>query len=131
MKFSGISRAQLLKELKAEAEVLTACVANCIASVRWHFEGELRHVRAFIEYLTATPSNVAQTVSKAPRCSFHKAIRRVFAIAREHGLDTRADEPMRAAVGRALGRSIESRDELNGGDWQAVGDMMKRGVLAW
>ncbi len=132
MEFSGISRAQLVKELREELEVLTACVANCVASVRWHFEGELRHVRAFIAYLVGSVANVAQTGKESQtRCTFHKAIRRTFAIAKDRGLDVKDETGMRAAFGRALGRQIESRDELTGGDWQAVGDMMKAGALSW
>ena len=131
MKFSGISRDQLLKELREESEVLTACVANCIASVRWHFEGELRHVRAFIEYLLKPTENVAQTATDRTRCTFHKAIRRTFAIAKDRGLDVKDETGMRAAIGRAIGRNIASRDELGANDWQAVGDMMKAGALSW
>ena len=129
--FSGISRAQLLKELKAERDVLTACVANGLPLVRAHFASELRAVVGFIEYLTATPPNAPQTATNRPSCAFHTVIRRTFAIAREHGLDTRADEAMRGAIGRALGFTIASRDELNGLQWAQVGDKIKSGALCW
>ncbi len=78
----------------------------------------------------ATVAPAAASVSR-PRCTFHKAIRRCYAISRDLGLDTRSDEAMRRAFGRALGRTIETREAMNASDWQAVGDMMKRGVLAW
>lgn len=38
---------------------------------------------------------------------------------------------MRRAFGRALGREVTTREELNGNDWEAVANMMKRGTLAW
>ncbi len=103
--FNGISRAQLVAELKAERDVLTACVSSCATVARAHFQRELSHVVAFIEYLAATPPNAPQT----GKCAHYKEIRRCFAIAREHGLDTRADEAMRAAIGRQLGFTVETR----------------------
>ncbi len=68
------------------------------------------------------------------RCAYRKKIRavsRAFAIAIVRGLDVKDEPAMSRAFGRALGRQIESPDEMNGDDWQAVGDMMKRGALAW
>lgn len=127
MKFNGISRAQLVAELKAERDILTACVSSCATVARAHFASELRDVLAFIEYLAATPPNAPQT----GKCAHSKEIRRCFAIAREHGLDTRANEPMRAAIGRALGCSVETREVLNGLQWRKVGDKIKSGHLAW
>ena len=62
--FSGISRAQLVCELKAERDVLTACVSNCLPLVRSHFERELRDVVAFIEYLAAAPHNATQRAAQ-------------------------------------------------------------------
>ena len=53
--FNGISRAQLVAELKAERDILTACVSSCATVARAHFASELRDVLAFIEYLAATP----------------------------------------------------------------------------
>ncbi len=65
-----------------------------------------------------------------PRCPHYRAVKRAFAIAREKGLDVRDSEAMRAAFGRCLGRTVETRECMNGGEWQAVGDAIKRG-LAW
>ena len=65
------------------------------------------------------------------RCPHYKAIRRAFAIATELGLDTRADEAMRAAFGRFLHRDVPTREVLNGRDWMLIGDAMKRHQLAW
>jgi len=124
MKFSGISRAQLVRELKEERDVLSRCVANCLPIVRAHFAAELGDVVAFIEYLSAVPES-------ARRCPHYRAIRRTFAIAKDRGLDVKDESAMRRAIGRALGRTIESRDELGASDWQTVGDLMKRGALAW
>lgn len=129
--FNGISRAQLVAELKAERDVLTACVLSCATVARAHFQRELRDVLAFIEYLAAVPQNTPQTGKESQRCAHSKEIRRCFAIAREHGLDTRADEAMRAAIGRQLGFTVETREVLNGYQWKQVGDMVKRGALAW
>ncbi len=131
MEFSGIRRAQLVRELKEEAQLLERCIASCLACVRWHFERELRDVQAFIAYLLKPTVNVAQTGKERARCSFHKEIHRTFAIARDKGLDTKDHAAMRRAFSLALGRPIETREELGAGDWQAVGDWIKRGTLAW
>ena len=131
MKFSGISRAQLVRELEAERDVLTACAAKGLPIARAHFAGELRDVQAFLEYLTAAPENTPQSATARPRCAHYRAIRRAFAIARERGLNVKDESEMRRAFGRALGREVTTREELNGRDWSLCADMMKRGALAW
>lgn len=72
----------------------------------------------------------AASVSRS-RCPFYRAVKRCFAIARDAGLDTKADEAMRAAFGRCLGRSISSREELDGRDWMLIGDCIKARRLTW
>jgi hypothetical protein len=66
-----------------------------------------------------------------PRCSWVAAIRRCFGLAKGAGLDTKADEAMRAAIGAMLGRAVASRSELSASDWLDVGDGIRRGELAW
>ena len=66
-----------------------------------------------------------------PRCSWVAAIRRCFGIAKGAGLDTKADEAMRAAIGAMLGRVVASRSELTAHEWLSVGDGIRRGELAW
>ncbi len=95
-----------------------------------------RVLEAWAQEVTQTPqptppAPVASVRSQTAPCAFHKAIRRCYAIAKDCGLNVKDEPAMRRAFGRALGHNIESRDELNGNDWQAVGDMMKRGALAW
>jgi hypothetical protein len=89
-----------------------------------------------IEAVLAAPvlarhSATAQQETAKPRCLWAVAIRRAFGIAKGAGLDTRADEPMRAAVGRYLGRAVATRSALTAGDWLSVGDGIRRGELAW
>jgi pyrroline-5-carboxylate reductase len=79
----------------------------------------------------ATSQNVAQEAVAAPRCVHFKSIKRVYAIARDAGLNVKADEAMRAAFSRFLGRAISSREELNGRDWLLIGDAIKARHLAW
>jgi len=140
MKFSeiSISRAELVAELKAYRAKLVGDAEFFAVNVGWWGRAKLDAVKAelnavceLLASLVGKVAKAAQTGTNRPRCAFHKEIRRVFAIARDKGLDTKDDEAMRASFGRSLGRRIESRDELNGGDWQAVGDLMKRGTLAW
>lgn len=86
--------------------------------------------QAATAHKNAAPVALPAASESRPRCPHYRAIRRAFAIAREKGLDTRADEAMRAAFGRCLGRTVETRECMNGAEWQAVGDAIKRG-LAW
>jgi Tfp pilus assembly protein PilE len=79
----------------------------------------------------AAPAALVVASVSSARCPFYRSIRRAYAIARDLGLDTKADDAMRAAFGRCLGRTIKSRDELNGGDWMLLGDAMKARRLAW
>jgi DNA-binding Lrp family transcriptional regulator len=88
---------------------------------------ELDAVRAFIAYLVP----VAAKPEKAPRCAFYREIRRCYAIAREAGLDVKADARMRAAFSRFLGREVETRETLRAGDWLLVADAIKSRRLAW
>ncbi len=131
MDYSGISRAQLVRELKEEASVLECCTAKCLPCVRAHFERELSDVQAFIAHLVESGANVVQTGKERKRCPHYKAIRRCYAIAKDRGLNVKDEPAMRRAFGRALGREVTTREELGASDWQAVGDMMKRGTLAW
>jgi hypothetical protein len=81
--------------------------------------------------LVVVPANVPQNEAQRARCPFYRSIRRAYAIARDAGLDTKADDAMRLAFGRCLGRAIASRDELNGSDWSLIGDAIKARRLAW
>jgi hypothetical protein len=104
--------------------------ASLAAMMPAHIEAPAIAPQAATARDNAAPVALPATSESRPRCPHYRAIRRAFAIAREKGLDTRADEAMRAAFGRCLGRTVETRECMNGGEWQAVGDAMKRG-LAW
>jgi hypothetical protein len=81
--------------------------------------------------MTRTAANTPGIKPSAPRCSFYKSIRRAYAIAKDAGLDTRADDAMRAAFAAFLGRSVPTRETLNARDWLLVGDAIKSRRLAW
>lgn len=81
--------------------------------------------------LPAPSESPAQKPAGGMRCAHYKSIRRAFAIAREAGLDTKADEAMRAAFSHFLGRAVETREALSGGDWMLVGNAIKARRLAW
>jgi hypothetical protein len=130
----SISREQLESELREYSQTL-ALVAGVksapIAAAQ--AREELPHVLAFIAQLEAMPATAkaAPQRAKAPRCAWYREIRRCFAIAREAGCDVKADEAMRAAFSRFLGRSIESRETMNAADWLLVGNEIKAHRLAW
>ncbi len=65
------------------------------------------------------------------RCNHYKAIQTFMAIAREAGLNTSAKDRCRGAVGALLGRRIESRADLTGAEWAAMGAAIKAGKLIW
>ncbi len=75
----------------------------------------------------------AVKAAKPARCPHYKLIRRFFAIAREAGLDTSqsAKPQMRHALETAMGRCVNSRSEVSAGEWQMLGDAIKRRQLAW
>ncbi len=138
MDYSGISRAQLIEELRAYQAQLVGDVEFFAVNVGWHgrakldaVKAELQDVCTFLASLVGKVATVAQRATNRPRCAFHKVIRRTFAIARDKGLDTKDDEAMRASFGRSLGRRIETREEMNGADWAYVARQVQRGVLAW
>ena len=138
MNCSGNGRAQLVEELRGYELQLVGDVEFFAVNVGWHgrakldaVKAELQDVRAFLASLVAAPEKAAQSATNRPRCAHYKAIRRTFAIAKDRGLNVKDEAAMRWAFGRALGRTIETREEMTGNDWQAVGDMMKRGALAW
>lgn len=93
-----------------------------------------RVLEAWAQEVAQTPQPtppVASVPSQTAPCAHYKAIRRTFAIAKYRGLNTNNESAMRRAFGRALGRPIESRAEMSGGDWTTCADMMKRNALAW
>ncbi len=75
---------------------------------------------------------VSAKVAK-PRCPHYKAIQAFVAVAREAGLNTNANakDRCRGAVGALLGRRIESRADLTGAEWAAMGAAIKAGKLVW
>lgn len=101
-------------------EVLAERMAQAEALVQAAFE---------VAEVEAAPIK-AKAEPKKP-CSFHRFIRRFYAIARDKGLDLKDGDGMRAAFSNYLGREVSSREELNGADWEYLGNAVKRGLLAW
>lgn len=147
MKFSGINQTQLVTELKLYRVQLQGDVEFFAVNVGWHgrakldaVKAELRAVCEFIVYLVesganADAPNIAHYATARVRCPHYKAIRHTFAIAKDRGLNMKDKPVMRAAFARAfaraLDRTIASRDEMNGGNWDYVVRQMHRGSLAW
>ncbi len=75
----------------------------------------------------------AAPVAAKPRCAHWKAIKRVYAIAREKGLDTSkaGKARMRNAMENTLGRCVNSRGEYTGADWMKFGDWVKSDAARW
>ncbi len=138
MKFSGISRAQLLEELKAYQAQLQGDVEFFSINVGWWgrakldaVKAELSDVLAFIAYLLKPTENVAQTGSNRTRCPHYHVIRRAFAIARDKGLNVKDEDAMRSAIALQLGMPVPSRDVLGAWHWKIIGDLIKADMLVW
>ena len=129
-----ISKEQLIEEMRGYQAQLQGDVEFFACNVGWYGRAKLEAVKAelkaVVEFLGYLVGKVAKVTNRT-RCSFHKEIRRAFAIAKDCGLNVEDKPAMRRAFGRALGRRIETREEMNASDWQTVGRMMKRGALAW
>lgn len=123
---SASEAASMLDEEIARWERFHATQAAHLAAMMPAIAPELATARE-----NAAPVALPVASVSRPRCPFYRAIRRCFAIARDLGLDTKADEAMRAAFGRYLGRAISSREELDGSDWMLIGDALKARRLAW
>ena len=90
--------------------------------------------------LEAAPVVVEAPAVEAPtakpvkaRCKHFKAIQTFFAIARDAGLDTSAaaKPKMRHAMETFMGRCVDSRAEVTGAEWAAMGAAIKSGKLFW
>jgi hypothetical protein len=132
-----MERQALIAELERHAETLEL---QTTLDILLELEAELRDVRAFLAYLATQPleaelpapvAKVAQKPASAPRCPHYKAIRRVYAICKEIGLNTKADAAMRRAFENFLIRPVPSREVLDGRDWDAIGTAIKAGELCW
>lgn len=130
------------KEVIAEIEEYAATLERGITlavetgkdAIEAYFRAEVANARAFLAFHApkpAAPKQSAQREASAPRCSFHREIRRAFAIMREAGLDAKNSDAMREAFARFLGREITSREELTGNEWNWLGSAIKRRELAW
>jgi DNA-binding Lrp family transcriptional regulator len=130
----SISREQLESELREYSQTLAlvATVKSAPLAAKEARE-ELPHVLAFIAHLEAMPATPQAASTRAPkvRCAWYREIRRCYAIAREAGLDVKADAKMRASFSRFLGRAIESREELRAGDWYLIASEIKAHRLSW
>lgn len=94
----------------------------------------IEYVLRVLEFAQAIEAAQAVAVKPARvRCPWYREIRRAYAIAREAGLDTSedADQAMRDAFARYLGRAVPSRETLHGGDWARVANAIKGRRLAW
>lgn len=132
----GLTVAQALEAAKAER-------ADREANFRyWALRGpvgrgyhtackRIEAIEYVIAVLDAAQLPAAPVAERAPRCPFYREIRRCYAIAREAGLDTEADEAMRAAFARYLGRTVPTRETLCGADWARVANAIKGKRLAW
>lgn len=65
------------------------------------------------------------------RCAHYKAIQAFAATARATGLDMKAKDRSRGAVGALLGHRIESRADLTGAQWAQATAAIKAGNLFW
>lgn len=65
------------------------------------------------------------------RCGHYQAIREFFAVAREKGLDTKAQERARGAIGVVIGRRIESRADMTADEWIEATYALRLGFLTW
>ena len=97
------------------------------------FDAVAATVAAMLQSAAAKAARAIATVKaeSAPRCAFYREIRRCYAIAREAGLDVKADAKMRESFSRFLGREIESREELRAGDWYLIASEIKAHRLSW
>lgn len=79
------------------------------------------------------PAAVAPEPKRAvkPRCPHYAEVKRFMAAAREKGLDVRAKDRSRAAVGMLLGVRVETRADLTGRDWMQATAAVKSGRLFW
>lgn len=132
----GLSLADALEVAKARYEELHAIYKLNALDRRNEVEfcnarAAVLRVALIIEVLEAGIVQEAAQAVKAPRYPFYREIRRAYAIAREAGLDTKADEAMRAAFASILGRKVPSRETMNGRDWLLVGNAIKERRLTW
>jgi hypothetical protein len=118
---------ELIAEITEYADTLTLGIALAVETdkpaIEKYFRSEVANARAFLAYHAPKPT--------APRCPHWNCIKRAYAIMREAGLNSKADAAMRAAFSRYLGREVESRDTLSGGEWLLLGDAIKGNRLAW
>ncbi len=145
--FAGVLRAaradvQQVEERRADypadtyGEVLKSYhTALTQAEKDFRFEWQACQALEELAAMPDTPAQAAPVATSKPqeRCPHWKAIKRVYAIAKERGLDTsRAGKArMRHTMESTLGRCVNSRGEYSGADWQAFGDAVKSGRAAW
>lgn len=96
-----------------------------------HYEVLAEGARESAQREAAQPVAKVKAQPAKARCPHYTAIKTFMAIAREHGLDTNAKDRCRGAVGVLLGRRIESRADLTGAEWAAMGAAIKAGKLCW
>jgi len=115
------------------SRVLFSCVAETVAAMLKSEAQNAAQAPQSCEAVnvSAASQNVAQGAVAAPHSPRVKSFRRVFAVAREAGLDIRADAPMRDAFSRFLGRHVESRAALQPADLLLISNAIKTHQLSW
>jgi hypothetical protein len=115
-----LSRARYIGSTVEELNELEAELVRC----QKDFTMEWKAVRVLQEL--AAP----EVEPQKPVCDY-RVIRRFYAICKDFGLNQKEDERMRGAMSMFFRRRIGSRTELTRDNWQAAGDAIKRGLLAW
>lgn len=109
---------------KAQAEKYERFAASAQASVQ---QPETAPV---VVQPVATVAPVAAKAVK-PRCPHYAEIRRFMATSRAKGLDLKATDRSRAAIGMLLGFRVESRADLTGRQWLLATQAVENGRLFW
>ncbi len=117
-----------------ECYIRYAATQDDYHAARYKAQAEQFEQRAADALKTAQqPATVAPEPKRTvkPRCPHYAEIKRFHAAAKEKGLDVRAKDRSRAAVGMLLGLRVESRADLTGRDWMQATMAIKSGRLFW
>jgi hypothetical protein len=132
-----MTRRQLPRREQRALETNNPRMAEMARDTVWAWEIRVLELGGSIEAEATTPITtpalplVAIPVTKRPRCPHLTDIRSFAEAAQEKGLDMKAQDRCRGAVGMLLGRRIESRSDLNGAEWAFCANAIRMGRLFW
>lgn len=101
----------------------------CGLCSKYEFDGLVENAQRIVKAAQEATEKANKPVKT--RCAHYPLIRKFYAVAREAGLDTKADGKIRQAFSAYFGFTVWSRADMEATHWELAAAGVRCGELAW